>query len=105
MTAPVFNGRTPSGRVVGNTGTLDLSTLRKWRAVIYDRIEGIVVVDVTADDEADAKGTALTAAQEVLKLARIASIIVKKHSDMPAEWLRYTTRSLDHVKTKKGKKL
>lgn len=105
MTAPIFNGRTPSGRVVGREGTLDFSTLRKWRAVIYDRLEGIVVVDVTADNEADAKGTALTAAMETLKLGRIASIIVKSHADMPVAWLRYQTRSLDHVKTKKGKRL
>lgn len=104
MNAPVFNGRTPSGRIVGRTDQLDLRTLNKWRAVIYDRLEGIVVVDVNADSENDAKGTALTAAQEVLKLTRIASIIVKRHSDMPTEWLRYQTRSLDHVKTKKGKK-
>lgn len=103
--APIIDGRAPGGREVGRSTVLDLSTLNKWRAVFYDRIEGLVVVDVNADNEADARGVAFRAATEVLKLTQIQSPpIVKCHSDMPESWLRYKTRSLQHVKPMKGKR-
>lgn len=105
MTAPIFNGRTPSGRIVANTGTLDLTTLGKWRAVIYDKQEGIVVIDVDASNEAEAKMAAFRAATEHLKLTQIAAnIMVRSHIDMPKEWLRYKTRTLNHVKLPKNKR-
>lgn len=91
-------------RVVTRQGPLDFSTLNKWRAVIHDTVEGIVVVDVDASTEADARGTAARVGKEHLNCHRINTVIVMRHSEMPEAWLRYQTRQFNHIKMGKKKR-
>lgn len=91
-------------RVVTRQGPLDFSTINKWRAVIHDTVEGVVVVDVEASTEADARGTAARVGKEHLNCHRINTVIAMRHSDMPEAWLRYQTRQFNHIKVPKKKK-
>ena len=70
--------------------------LNHWRAVVTDKEEGIVVLDVEADNEAEAKGRAHTAASTHLKCRAIQNCIVMRHQDMPVEWLRIKETTKAH---------
>lgn len=75
---------------------MDLVYLNHWRAVVTDTSEGIVVLDVVADNEAEAKGTAHSSAATHLKCRNITNCIVMRHVDMPTEWLRMKQTSKFH---------
>jgi len=70
--------------------------LDNWRAVVVDSVKGIVVLDLTADSEAEAKGRARTAAETHLKCKAIKSVIVKRHTEMPMAWLRSDANAKIH---------
>jgi hypothetical protein len=67
---------------------IDLSLLNKWRAIVTDTELGLLVLDVNADTEAEAKGRARTAAETHLGAKQVQTVIVTKHVDMNPAWLR-----------------
>jgi hypothetical protein len=61
---------------------------RGWRVAMFcTGGAGIVVVDVLADSEADAKGVAERMAIEKRLVKKVSSIIAQKHTDLSAEAL------------------
>ena len=40
----------------GKNDAIDLSEVNKWRGTIYDKVQGLITMDLAADNEADAKG-------------------------------------------------
>lgn len=70
--------------------------LDTWRAVVVDSVEGLVVLDLTASSEAEAKGRARTAAETHLNCKAIQNVIAKPHTDLPPAWLDKDTKATVH---------
>lgn len=70
------------------TGVIDLAEINKWRALVTDRVEGIVCLDLIAHSENDAKAYAHNAAAEHLKCFNIQNVIVMRWTSLPEEWKR-----------------
>lgn len=68
--------------------------LNSYRAIVHDKVEGIVVLDITADSDAEAMGRARTAAETHLKCNAVTAVVVKKHTELPAEWLQHKDRKI-----------
>jgi hypothetical protein len=62
-----------------------------WRAVVFDAREGIVVVDVEATTDSEAKGKADSLAATHLSCGNILAVIVLRHADMPPKWMKRKT--------------
>ena len=78
------------------SSSLPIILLDNWRAVVVDAVEGVVVLDLTADTEAEAKGRAVTAAATHLKCKEIKNVVVKRHTEMPMSWLRSDPKAKIH---------
>jgi hypothetical protein len=77
-------------RGVPDNPILKIEEFSLWRVVMYDRINGIVVVDVNADNEAEAKGKATSAATNHLDCKKLESeCSAMRWSEMPDAWKRY----------------
>lgn len=76
---------------------MNLIFLNHWRCIVTCTNKGILVLDVGADSEAEAKGRADTAATTHLGAEGIQNVIVMRHVDMPPEWLN---RKVNHEATK-----
>ena len=59
-----------------------------WRVVLYDQREGVVVLDIEASNEAEAKGKANSAAREHLKCENIMSATALNWVELPDAWKR-----------------
>jgi hypothetical protein len=75
---------------------LPIILLDNWRVAVVDAIEGIVVLDVTANTEAEAKGRARTAAETHLNCKNVQNAIAKRHTEMPMKWLRSDVNAKIH---------
>ena len=68
--------------------------LNNWRAVVTDKKQGILVMDVEASSEGEAKGRARTTAETHLGAKDVQTVIVMKHTEMPTEWLQMKPRQI-----------
>lgn len=73
---------------------MKIEEFKLWRVVLYDRVEGVVVIDIEADNEADAKGKADTAAREHLKCSQIASATAMNWTVLPDAWKRINAKRM-----------
>lgn len=75
----------------GANHTINLAESDMWRVCLVDRALGLLVLDVRATNEADAKGVAHTAATDHLGAERIAqeSLTAMRWTEMPDLWKRY----------------
>jgi hypothetical protein len=75
---------------------LTLLLLNNWRAIVTDSKKGILVLDLEASNEAEAKGRARTAAETHLGATDVQNVIVCKHVDMNPAWLRMKQSTKAH---------
>ncbi len=73
---------------------IKIEEFKIWRVVLYDRVEGIVCIDIEADTEADAKGKADSAAREHLNCGNIASATAMNWTVLPDAWKRLNARRM-----------
>lgn len=59
----------------------------QWRAIVFDTVQGIVVLDVTGTSEAEAKGRAHSAAKTHLSCDFIQNVCVMRHTEMSQQWI------------------
>lgn len=71
---------------------IKLEEANKWRVVINDTSEGIVVIDIEASDEADAKNKATSSAKEHLKCNQITGVTAMSWLVLPDAWKRVDAR-------------
>lgn len=81
-------------RGVPQNAFMKIEEFKKWRVVLYDRSEGIVVLDIEADNEAEAKGKADSAARQHLKCKEIVSATAMNWTVLPDAWKRLNSRRL-----------
>jgi hypothetical protein len=67
----------------------------QWRAIVFDSVQGIVVLDVTGTTEAEAKGRAHSAAKTHLSCDLIQNVCVMRHTEMPLQWIARKTQWRD----------
>lgn len=72
----------------GPNDDIKLEEVRKWRGIIVDRINGILVIDVIADGKADAKGLIHEIAAREAGCVNIVkdSCQVMRWTEMPDSW-------------------
>lgn len=75
-------------RGVAPNELIKIEEANRWRVVIYDHVEGVVVLDIEADNEAEAKGKADSAAREHLECKNIASATAMSWLTLPDAWKR-----------------
>lgn len=75
-----------------NSMLIKLEEVNKCRVVINDRIEGLVVIDIEASDEADAKNKATSAAKEHLKCNQITGAVAMNWLQLPDAWKRLNAK-------------
>lgn len=73
---------------------IKLEDFKKWRVVINDTIEGLVVIDIEGEDEADAKNKADSAARQHLKCKNITGITAMNWVVLPDAWKRIGARRI-----------
>lgn len=81
-------------RGVPQNELLKLEQYNTWRVVLYDLEHGIVVIDIEADNEADAKGKARSAAQNHLTCKHIDGATAMRWTDLPDAWKRMNARRI-----------
>lgn len=82
----------------GMNAQIDFAEANYWRVILVDRVLGLLVLDVKADNEADAKGYAHTAAVDHLGAEHIAqeSLTAMRWTEMPDSWKRYQAEHTVH---------
>lgn len=65
--------------------------MTEWRVIVTSQNQGIQVLDVEADSEADAKGKAHTAAHDHLSARGITSVTAVPKQNMPASFYKRVT--------------
>jgi hypothetical protein len=75
---------------------VSIITFDNWRVVVVDAVEGLVVLDVTAHSEAEAKGRGRTAAETHLNCKDVRNVIAAPHTALPPAWINKRVNALVH---------